>query len=582
MKVTTSKSKNSESFYLNQSYIDSNGKSTSRNFKKLGTLEELKKKLNVSTRDEVLDWCKEECKKETLKLKEENEKVMVSLSPNKLIKKDDLRLFNVGYLYLNSLASSLRLDKIFRTIDSRHKYEYDLEAIFKDLIYSRILEPNSKRSSFEFINSFIEKPKYELHDIYRSLSVLAKESDYIQSEVYRNSNFIHKRNKSVLYYDCTNYYFEIENEDDLRKYGKSKEHRPNPIVTMGMFMDSDGIPLSFDIWPGNLKEQKTLKPLEEKIIRDYDIKEFIFCSDAGLGSINNRVFNDIQGRAYIITKSLKKLKENDKALALNPSNFKHIGKDELIDISKLNEEDNYNKIFYKIIPLDDSKLSKQVMIVTYSIKYKNYQKKLREKQIGIALNAIKNKNKLNIKRRNPNDPLRLVDERSLTENGEVAEIKEYFISEEKIAEEAKYDGFYAVVTDLAIEDDKDIEKIININRNRWEIEECFRIMKSEFDSRPVYVRRDDRIKAHFLICYMALLLFRLLEKKLNSSFTAGKIIKKLREMNVVNIDSQGYIPTYTRDEITETIHSIFNFRTDYQIIKKSKMRNIIKLSKEYK
>lgn len=582
MKVTTSKSKNSESFYLNQSFIDSNGKSTSRNFKKLGTLEELKKKLGVNTREEVLAWCKEECKRETAKLKEENEKVLVALSPNKFIKKNDQRLFNVGYLYLNSLASDLRLDKIFRNIDNRYKYEYDLESIFKDLIYSRILEPSSKRSSFEFANSFIEKPKYELHDIYRSLSVLAKESDYIQSEVYKNSNFIHKRNKNVLYYDCTNYYFEIEDEDDLRKYGKGKEHRPNPIVTMGMFMDSDGIPLSFDIWPGNLNEQKTLKPLEEKVIRDYDISEFIFCSDSGLGSINNRVFNDIQGRAYIITQSLKKLKDKDKALALNPSNFKHVGSDSFVDITKINEEDNYNKIFYKIIPLDDKKLSKQVMIVTYSLKYKNYQKKIRDKQVQLALKAVENKGKLDIKRKNPNNPYRFIEEKSLTENGEVAEIKEYIVSESRILEEAKYDGFYAVVTDLAVEDDKDIEKIININRNRWEIEECFRIMKSEFDSRPVYVRKEDRIKAHFLICYMALLLFRLLEKKLNSSFTAEKIITKLREMNVVNLDDQGYIPTYTRDDITDTIHSLFTFRTDYQIIKKSKMRNIIKLSKEIK
>ena len=268
----------------------------------------------------------------------------------------------------------------------------------------------------------MEQPKYDLHHVYRALSVLASESDYIQSEVYRNSHFIHNRNTKILYYDCTNYYFEIEDDDELRKYGKSKEHRPNPIVTMGLFMDTDGIPLAFDICPGNLNEQKTLKPLEQKIIRDFDCSEFIYCSDAGLGSQYNKLFNDMQGRSYVITQSLKKLKQEDREIALDPKQFKKLGSNEWIDISTLDETDSkvYESIYYKEVPIESKKLS-ETMIVTYSPKYRAYQANIRQKQLSRAQQMISKNGKIKKNRKNPNDPSRFIKKTSVTEHGEIAD-----------------------------------------------------------------------------------------------------------------------------------------------------------------
>ena len=268
---------------------------------------------------------------------EKNGKVSMDFSQGSRIALNEQRLFNSGYLFLQCLVTRLRMDKICRSIASRHKFQYDLHTIFTDLIYARILHPSSKRETYEYCRSLLEPPKYHLQDVYRALSVIAAESDFIQSELYRNSNFVHPRNKKILYYDCTNFYFETEEEDALRKYGKSKEHRPNPIVTMGLFMDADGIPLSFDIFPGNQNEQTTLKPLEQKIIRDFDCSEFIFCSDSGLGSLNNRRFNSFSRRAYVITHSLKKMKEEERKAAMDPTQFRKIGSQEFIDLRTLDE-----------------------------------------------------------------------------------------------------------------------------------------------------------------------------------------------------------------------------------------------------
>ena len=286
MKLTTTKSKNSESFYITHSFINENGKSTSKVYKKLGTLKDLCEMLNTD-RDGVIAWGKQQAKEATETYKKENEVIPVEFRPNQIIQKNKQRSFNCGYLFLKSICNELRFDNICRNIKNHHKFDFNLNHILSDLIYNRILSPSSKRSSFEFAHTLLEKPKYELHDVYRALSILAEESDYIQAELYRNSNFVHSRNTNVLYYDCTNYFFEIEQEEDDKRYGKGKEHRPNPIIGMGMFMDADGIPLSFDIFPGNQNEQLSLKPLEQKIIRDFDCSEFIYCSDSGLGSYKN-------------------------------------------------------------------------------------------------------------------------------------------------------------------------------------------------------------------------------------------------------------------------------------------------------
>ena len=447
------------------------------------------------------------------------------------------------------------------------------------MIYSRILSPSSKLSSYSYCQSLLEPPKYSLQNLYRSLSVLAEEADYIQEELYKNSNFVHPRNSKILYYDCTNYYFEIEAEDGIKKYGKSKEHRPNPIVTMGLFMDADGIPLAFDLFPGNQNEQLTLKPLETKVIRDFNCSEFIFCSDAGLGSLNNRFLNNFGNRAYVITYSLKKMKKEERELALNPTQFKVPGSGKLIDLRTLDESDPevYNTVYYKEYPLVSGDMDETV-IITYSPKYKAYQKKIREHQIERAIKIMQSPSKAR-KGKNPNDPARFIQKTSVTDDGEIAQRSLYELDEERIMEEAMYDGFYAVVTNL----EDDVREIISINKRRWEIEENFRIMKSEFEARPVFVRREDRIKAHFLTCYISLMVYHLLEKKLGEEYTCNQILETLRNMNVTLLSKDsGYIPSYKRTKLTDALHSVFGFRTDYEFISKATMRTIIKETKQKK
>ena len=579
MRVTTTKSKFSESFYINYAYIDKNGKSTSKIFKKLGTLNELKEKLGTDDRDEVMKWAKEQARIATEQHKAESETVLVPLSPKSLINLNERRSFNCGYLFLQKICSDLRIDNICRNIKGRHKFKYDIQAIITDLVYARILNPSSKKSSYSYCQSLLEMPKYSLDNVYDALQILADESDYIQCDLYRNSNFLHARNKSVLYYDCTNFFFEIEQEDELRKYGKSKEHRPSPIVELGLFMDADGFPLAFDIYPGNQNEQTTLKPLEQKVIRDFECSKFIFCSDSGLGSKSNRQFNDLGDRSYVITQSLKKMKTEDRDIALNPAQYRKLGCDKFINLSELdlNDPEVFNTVYYKEIPVTNGSLEETV-IVTFSPKYRDYQRKIREGQIERARKMITSDGKIKKNRKNPNDPSRFIGTVHVTSDAEVAENIIATLNTEAIAEEEKYDGFYAVITD--IEDDP--AQIIAINKRRWQIEECFRIMKTEFRSRPVYVSTEKAIKAHFLTCFIALLVYRILENQLNNKYTVTEIVNTLSEMTLTDIGEMGYIPSYTRTELTDALHENAGFRTDTQIVKKSKLRSIIKSTKDKK
>ena len=579
MRVTTTKSKFSESFYINYAYIDKNGKSTSKIFKKLGTLNELKEKLGTDDRDEVMKWAKEQARIATEQHKAESETVLVPLSPKSLINLNERRSFNCGYLFLQKICSDLRIDNICRNIKGRHKFKYDIQAIITDLVYARILNPSSKKSSYSYCQSLLEMPKYSLDNVYDALQILADESDYIQSDLYRNSNFLHTRNKSVLYYDCTNFFFEIEQEDELRKYGKSKEHRPSPIVELGLFMDADGFPLAFDIYPGNQNEQTTLKPLEQKVIRDFECSKFIFCSDSGLGSKSNRQFNDLGDRSYVITQSLKKMKTEDREIALNPAQYRKLGCDKFINLSELdlNNPEVFNTVYYKEIPVANGSLEDTV-IVTFSPKYRDYQRKIREGQIERARKMISSDGKIKKNRKNPNDPSRFIETVHVTSDAEVAENIIATLNTEAIAEEEKYDGFYAVITD--IEDDP--AQIIAINKRRWQIEECFRIMKTEFRSRPVYVSTEKAIKAHFLTCFIALLVYRILENQLNNKYTVTEIVNTLSEMKLTDIGEMGYIPSYTRTALTDALHENAGFRTDTQIVKKSKLRSIIKSTKDKK
>ena len=344
-------------------------------------------------------------------------------------------------------------------------------------------------------------------------------------------------------------------------------------------MDADGYPLAFDLYPGNQNEQLSLKPLEQKVIRDFDCSEFIFCSDSGLGSQKNKLFNDMDSRAYVITQSLKKLKKEDRDIALNPKQFRRLGSNEFIDIRDLDEKNQevFESLYYKEVPIEGKSIS-ETLIVTYSPKYKEYQKKIRQAQIERAMKMIGEGGKPKKNRKNPNDPARFIRKTSVTENGEAADKTFWEMDQDEIDREAMYDGFYAVATDM----EGDVSEIIAINERRWQIEECFRIMKTEFEARPVYLQLDDRIKAYFLICFLSLLVYRILETKLGNKYTVEKTLDTIRNMNVCEIKRYGCIPTYKRTDLTDDLHEIFGFRTDTEIIRKSKMREMINRSKNKK
>ena len=590
MRLSISKSKNSTLFYIIESTYF-NKKHSTRIIEKLGTLEDIKIKAKG---EDPVKWAKKYALKLTKLDKENKREIIKTYSQKDLIELNEAQLFNGGYLFLQDIYYSLGLNDICDEITNKYQFRYDLNNVLSNLIYSRIIYPSSKLKTFELSKNFIEQPSFELHDIYRALEVVSKETDFIQSQVYKNSLEYSKRNDKVLFYDCTNYYFEIEQDDDFRKYGKSKENRPNPLVGMGLFLDGDSIPLAFSTFPGNQNEQPTLKPLEEKIINDFSNSKFIVCTDAGLSSTTNRKFNNTNNRRFVTTQSIKKLKGflKDEALDLSKG-WKLPGIDKQFNISKFkgyevtdNDEENtkreleYEKLlntykdktFYKERWIKEDGIE-QRLIITYSVKYQEYQKKLRENQVNRALKMIEN-NPKKIGKIRENDPKRFITTITTTENGEEAKDNHYFLNEQAILEEAKYDGLYAVCTNL--EDDP--EEIIRINKQRWEIEESFRIMKSEFKARPVYLSNEDRIKAHFTTCFLALVIYRYLEKKLNSKYTVSEIIEKLRDMNF-SIEKYDYIPKYRRTTLTDELHNVFKFRTDYKIISDKNFKKIINQTK---
>lgn len=572
MKVTTSKSKNSESFYIAKSFINSKGKSTSVNIRKLGTLKELLAE-HGPTRDDVMKWAKEEARIETLKYKKEQQAkaVQITFHSDYTLDYDQQVFYRGGYLFLQSFYYRLQLNKTCRKLRDKYHFQYDMNAILSDLIYARILEPASKLSSYRIASEFLEKPTYQLHDVYRSLDILGSECDLIQSEVYKNSRLLGKRSDEVLYYDCTNYFFEVEQEEGDKKYGKSKEHRPNPIIQMGMFMDGDGIPLAFSLFPGNANEQTSLKPLEQKVLQDFDCTKFIYCSDAGLGSEAVKKMNHAGERAFIVTQSIKKLNKDDKKWALDKTGFKRVSDDSPVDLSKIPEDDT--GLYYKDEPYTPHTIH-QRLIITYSPKYARYQKTVRDTQVGRAEKMLCS-GKVKKERRNPNDPARFIGKIAVTEEGEAIEVKNY-LDTDKIDQEALYDGMYAVTTDLL---DDDVKDILRISEGRWEIEECFRIMKTDFEARPVFLHDETRIKAHFLVCFLALVIYRYLEKGLGNRFTCEKILDKLKSMNFADIQEQGFIPLYKRDKLTDAMHKLCGFETDCQFITKSQMKTIQKKSK---
>ncbi len=569
MKVTVSKSKNTTTLYLSKS-VRVNGKSTTKTVEKIGSLEEVQARAGDM---DAMEWAKAYAVKRTNEEKYGHSETIVKYQNHKLIDKDTRRSCNIGYLFIQDIYYSLGLNKICNDISEKYKFEYDINDILSMLIYSRIIAPGSKLSSYESAQRFLEQPKCELHQIYRALEVIASENDFFQAELYKNSQAIIDRKKEVLYYDCTNYYFEIEEEDDFRKYGVSKEHRPNPIVQMGMFMDADGIPLSFSVFEGNQNEQPSMTPLEKKIIKDFDTSEFIVCTDSGLSSSANRKFNSIQGRGFVTTQSIKKLKGFLQDFCLEDDNWYLPGSNKKYKLSELDEDADYNKVFYKDRWINEDNLE-QHLIVTYSIKYRNYQRIIRERQIERAKKFVESPSKLTKSR--ANDPKRFVEQGHCTSEGEIASKTITSLNQIQIDNEAKYDGLYAVCTNL----DHDVSSIIKINQKRWEIEECFRIMKTEFKARPVYLSRKDRITAHFTTCFAALVIYRIVERKLNEKYTCEELIDTLRSMDMLIAPGDGYIPTYTRTDITDALHDAFKFRTDYQITSQKNMRKILNQTKK--
>ena len=506
---------NDYSYYsIIKDYTNLNGKRTTKIFEKLGNQDQVEERFGkTDTINKIKEYINElnNEDKETLLRREFN--------PNKRISPNIKRQFNVGYLFLEKLYYQLKLNEICDEIQSKYKFQFDLNEILSYLIYARIIYPSSKLETFKQCQNFIKQPSFKLHDEYRALSYIAENMDFIQESLFNNSKNIIKRNADVIYYDCTNYFFDIDIEDDLRRYGISKEHRPNPIVGMGLFMDGDGLPLSCNIYPGNQNEQKTLIPEETKIVDNFklDTTKMILCTDAGLASDEIKKFNIKDNRAFVITQSLKKLKDEYKIQVFDksdwriPNDLKNVYNLEEIENNDSLKEKYYETLFYKIIQTE-TKSVKQDLIVTFCFKYFDYNRNIRNSQIERAKKSIETNN-VTRKGKNQNDYRRFINSLNSTDNGEVAENIAYSINEDLIQQESKYDGYYALTTNLV----GDVNEIFKIVKGRWEIEESFRIMKSDFLARPVNLSREDRIKAHFMTCFISLFIYRLLEYNISNT-----------------------------------------------------------------
>ena len=571
MRLNVRKIKNYSYYSIIKDYTNLNGKRTTKIFEKLGNQEQVEKRFGkIDTMNKIKEYIE--------KLNNEEKEVLIKreYNPNKRISNNIKRKFNVGYLFLEKLYNDLNIKNICDTIQGKYQFHFDLNEILSYLVYARIIFPSSKLETYKQCQNFIEQPKFKLHDEYRALSYISENMDYVQEQLFNNSKNVINRNSKVIYYDCTNYFFEIHEEDDLRKYGKSIEHKPNPIVGMGLFMDGDGLPLSCNIYPGNQNEQKTLIPEENKIVNNFklDNTKIILCTDAGLASDEIKKFNIKDNRGFVITQSLKKLKEEYKIQVFDKSNWR-ISNDlkNVYNLDTISNDDTlrekyYDTLFYKIIQTE-TKSVKQDLIVTFSFKYFDYNQSIRNNQIERARKSIETNN-VSRKGKSQNDYRRFIDSLNSTDNGEIAENTSYSINEDLINEESKYDGYYGLTTNLI----GDINDILNIVKGRWEIEESFKIMKSDFLARPVNLSREDRIKAHFMTCFISLFIYRLLEKKLEYKYTSSQILNTLRNMEMLEQKGLGFEPIYERTNLTDELHEIFKFNTDLEIVSYKKMKKI--------
>ena len=567
--------------YAIKGYRTDEGKSTTKVVEKFGTVEELREKLGG---EDPIEWARARVAEMTDAEKEENQNVVVEYNPKAYIQKGEQRSYNGGYLFLQKIYYELGLDYICKKIAKKHKLlKYDLNGILSMLVYTRILYPGSKRSSLEDAGKFFEQPECTLEQVYRALSLLAEEFNEIQADVYKRSRKLWKRNTQVVYYDLTNYFFECEEEGGLVQFGHCKEGRPLPIVQMGLFMDHDGFPLAMCIEPGNKAETSTLKPMEQILKDKFGLSKLVVCTDGGLSSYENRKNDSVGDRSFVTVQSLKKIKGYLQEWALDCKGWRTAGSDKEYDISILDSKEHCETLFYKE-RWDPTRMStgetlEQRIIVTFSFKYKAYLSYVRERQVSRAVALLQKGQGVTSKRKSPNDAKRFIKAEHCTADGELAQTESYSLNQEMIDQEARFDGFYALCTDLW----DPAPDIIRLNGGRWIIENGFRIMKTDFDARPVYVRRDDRIKAHFLTCFLALLIYKYLEKKVNRGgrhFTTEEIVGTLRSMDFLSIAGEGYVPAYTRTDLTNHLHGSAGFRTDTQIVTRQKMRSIVAQTKK--
>ena len=591
MRLKKTVTKSNTTYCIIMDYKNLNGKRSTSVFEALGNDNNLVKRFG---KENTMNKVQEYINSLNKMIKENKElPVKLLLDPNKQIEKDINRTFFSGHIFLRKIYYQLGIDKICKEIKKKYHFTFDINSIVECLIFARIIWPSSKLSTYEQSKKFIGNYDFDLQHVYRTLTYLAKEIDHIQKDLFNYSNKVIDRNYKVIYYDCTNFFFYTE-ENDFQRYGISKQHQPLPLVQMGLFMDADGYPFAMNINPGNTSETKTMIPSEEKFLNDFDMKgkNIIVCTDAAMSSDDIKRFNVKDGRGFIITQSIKKMSDDLQKYALDKKGWRKLGniKDtfdlEKIANDKKSKEENYETIFYKEIECE-TKSVRQTLIITFSFKYQEYQNKIKQHQFDRAIKLVeetnrKNKNTKNTEKikisKNPNDPKRFIKETRTTDTGEIACNIEYMVDQKILEEEQKYSGLYGITTNLI----NDTQTVIKVLHNKWEIEESFRIMKEEFDTGTVYLSREDRIKGHFITCYLSLFIYRYLEHQLNDKYTVYEIIEKLQEMKMLELKGKGFIPLQTRDDLTDDLHAFLGLNTDTEIITYKKIKEIYDLTESKK
>lgn len=585
MRLKNTKTKSNNNYSIIADYTNEKGKRSTYIYEILGNDQKLIERFGEK---DTLDKVKEYVNSLNKMIKENKElPVVVTLNPNKKIEKDKERTFFSGHLFLRKIYYSLGFDTICKNISDKYKFNFDINSIVECLVFSRIIWPSSKLSTYNQSKRFIGDYNFDLQHVYRTLQYLAKEIDNIQKDLFNYSKNVMKRDFRIIYYDCTNYFFYTE-ENDFQRYGISKQHQPLPLVQMGLFMDSDGYPVAMNINPGNTAENTTMIPGESKILEDYNLtnKNIVVCTDAAMCTDEIKKFNVREGRGFIITQSIKKLNDELKEFALDKTGWRILGNlNDIYDLTDVTEDfkqNHYNTIFYKEIECE-TKSVKQALIVTFSFKYKDYQHKLKTHQFERAKILVDETNKKNQKAEkkkdikkikisvNSNDPKRFIIQKVLDKNGnQICDIS-YEVDNKILEEEEKYNGLYGITTNLV----NDTATIIKVIKNRWEIEESFRIIKNDFDSGTVHLSREDRIKGHFITCFLALFIYRYLEHNLENKYTSCEIIKQLQEMRLLEHKGKGYEPEYKRTDLTDDLHAFLGENTDTEVITYKKIKKIL-------